>query len=115
METENEKMERRRLERFFLRAPARVLLPSREKKRKEYNLTTRDLSSDGAFLYSSQPIPEGAMVDTELLITPETLEKLTGGIGRLRVRVKGKVIRSDSNGFAVRFESSFKFMALDKK
>jgi hypothetical protein len=115
MEAENETPERRRLERFFLCAPARVLLPSRDRNRKEYNLTTRDLSSDGAFLYSSQPIPEGVKVDTELLIFPETLQKLAGGSGRVRVRVKGKVIRSDSKGIAVRFESGFKITALDTK
>ena len=105
--------ERRKLERFELNAPARVLLGSGRSKKDEYNLTTRDVSSDGAFLYSSQPLPEGAKVKMELMISLDTLQKLVRGKGRARIKVKGKVIRSDEKGIAIRFESSYKITALE--
>jgi hypothetical protein len=108
------KDERRKLERFELNAPALVLLDAGGKKN-EYNLTTRDVSSDGAFLYSSQPLPDGAKVKMEFLISLETLRKLAGEKGTARVKVKGRVIRSDANGVAIRFESSYKITALDTK
>ena len=105
--------ERRKLERFGLNAPAQIQLESGSKKQDTIRLTTRDISSGGAFLYSSQPIPEGANVKMEFMISLDTLRKLAGEEGRAKVRVKGKVIRSDSNGIAVRFESSYKITALD--
>ena len=105
--------ERRKLERFELNAPARVLLESGRCKNDEYNLTTRDVSSDGAFLYSSQPFPEGAKVKMDFMISLETLQRLAGEKGMAKIRVKGKVIRSDENGIAIRFESSYKITALE--
>lgn len=105
--------ERRKLERFELNVPARVLTESAGKEKDEYDLTTRDLSSGGAFLFSSQPLPEGASVRMEFLISLDALEKLAGDKGRAKVRVKGQVIRSDSDGMAIRFDSKYKITALD--
>jgi hypothetical protein len=105
--------ERRKLERFELNAPARVLLESGRCKKDEYNLTTRDVSSDGAFLYSTQPLPKGARVKMELLISLDALQKLEREKGRAKVRVKGKVVRSDWDGIAIRFESGYKITALE--
>lgn len=104
--------ERRKLERFELIAPARVLIETGRSERAEYDLTTRDLSSAGAFLYSSQSIPEGANVKMEFVLTLDTLQKFAGEKGRAKVRVKGKVIRSDSNGIAIRFDSNYKITAI---
>ena len=61
--------ERRKLERFEIHAPARVLIDSQGDARDEYNLTTRDVSSAGVFLFSSQNLPEGASVRMEFLIS----------------------------------------------
>jgi hypothetical protein len=106
-------MEKRKLERFELHAPVRLLLETAGNREEEYELTTRDLSSGGAFLYSPQPIPEGAKARMEILISLDTIQKLMGENGWARVRVKGQVIRSDSNGVAIRFESSYKITALE--
>jgi hypothetical protein len=105
--------EKRKLERFELNAPARVLLESGSSKIDEYNLTTRDVSSAGAFLYSSQSLPEGANVRMEFLISLDTLQRIAGEKGKAKVRVKGKVIRSDSDGIAIRFDNKYKITALD--
>ena len=105
--------ERRKLERFELHAPVRVLVEAAGNKKAKFDLTTRDLSSGGAFLYSSQPLPEGAKVRMDILISMGVLRKLMGEKGRARVRVKGQVIRSNSTGVAIRFESSYKITALE--
>ena len=105
--------ERRKLERFELHAPVRFEVENPDNTRDEYELTTRDLSSGGAFLYSSHRFPEGAKARMEILISLEALRKLMGEKNRASVRVKGKVIRSDPNGIAIRFESSYKITALE--
>jgi hypothetical protein len=104
--------ERRKLERFQLHAPARILLESEDRKG-EYNLMTRDVSSGGAFLYSSHAFPKGASVKMEFLILQHTLGKASGDKGRAKVRVKGKVVRADSDGIAISFESGYKITALE--
>jgi hypothetical protein len=105
--------ERRKLERFDLRAPARIVVEDEGGRMDEFNLTTKDVSSDGAYLYTSQPLPEGATVRMEFLIALDTLRKLTSEKGKARVRVKGKVIRVDENGAAIRFESKYKITGVD--
>ncbi len=49
----------------------------------------------------------------ELIISFDALQKLAGEKGRARIRVKGRVIRSDSSGIAVKFENGFKISALE--
>ena len=105
--------ERRKLERFELVAPARVVVELESGKKKEFDLTTKDVSSDGAYLLSSQPLPEGASVKMEFLLSLDALRKLAGEKGRAKIRVKGKVIRVDSNGAAIRFASKYKITAFE--
>lgn len=105
--------ERRRLERFDLRTPARIFVELGEGKKEELDLTTKDVSSGGAFIYSDQPLPEGATVKIELFLSLAMLKKLAGEKGRAKVKVKGKVIRVDEDGAAIRFDSKYKITALD--
>jgi PilZ domain len=107
--------ERRKLERFELAAPARILVQSGRDKRVEYDLMIRDLSSAGAFLHSSRFVPVGTAVRMDFVLALDALQKLTAERGRARVRVRGKVIRSDSQGIAVRFESNYKITALSSE
>jgi hypothetical protein len=106
-------MERRKLERFEIHAPARILIDSRGNRRDEYNLTTRDVSSAGAFLFSSQNLPEGAGARMEFVVSPDTIQKFFTGEAGARITVKGKVIRSDPSGIAIKFDGSYKITALD--
>ena len=105
--------ERRKLERFELCAPARITVEYDRGRKEEFDLTTKNLSSDGAFLFTSKPLPEGALVKMEFLIALDKLRRLTSEKGKARVRVKGKVIRVDENGAAIRFESKYKISAFD--
>ena len=105
-------MERRRLERFNLTAPARVVVESEDGETEKLHLTTKDVSSAGAYLYCLQPLVAGTRVRIEMLIHPDTLRKVAADKGRARIRVRGKVIRVDADGIAVRFETRYKISAL---
>lgn len=105
--------ERRRLERFDLVAPAQVLVESKRGAKAQLSLTTKDVSSAGAYLYCPQPLVEGARVRMELLISLDTLWKLGGEKGRTKIKVRGTIIRVDPDGIAIRFESNYKITALD--
>jgi hypothetical protein len=106
--------ERRRLERFDLIAPAHLTVESESGGKAQLNLTTKDVSSGGAYLYSQQPLISGSRVTMELLIFLDTLWKIASARGRVKIKVKGTVIRVDEEGIAVRFESKYKITALDK-
>jgi hypothetical protein len=49
----------------------------------------------------------------EFLIPLNALEKIAGDNGRAKVRVKGQVIRSCSDGIAIRFDSKYRITALE--
>ena len=105
--------ERRRLERFELNAPARVIVQTEGGAKEELDLTTKDVSSGGAFLFSSQPVSEGASVKMELLISLSMLRELAGEKKAAKIKVKGRVIRVDAEGIAIRFDSTYKITALE--
>lgn len=77
-------------------------------------MTTKDISSAGAYLYCPQPPVEGARVKLELLLSLGKLSKLAGERGTARIKVRGMVVRVDVDGIAIRFESNYKITALDK-
>jgi hypothetical protein len=105
--------ERRRLERFDLAAPARVLVESDAGDKAHLSLTTKDVSSAGAYLYCPLPLAEGDRVKMELLISLEKLSRLDGEKGSAKIRVRGTIIRVDTDGVAIRFESKYKITPLD--
>lgn len=104
--------ERRKLERFDLLTPVQILVETGANRRVTYHLTTRDVSSAGAYLFSPQPIPEGTNVKMELYLSLDTLQKVVGERGKAKVRVKGKVVRSDPAGIAIRFDSNYRITSL---
>ena len=104
--------ERRRLERFELTAPARLVVESNGSEKVQLDLSTKDVSSAGAYLYCPQPLVEGARVNMELLLSCDTSSRLEGAMNRARIRVKGTIVRVDADGVAIRFESKYKISAL---
>jgi hypothetical protein len=103
--------ERRRLERFDLHSPAKVQVVDEGGHEDVIDAVTKDISSAGAFLISATPVAEGLTVDVEVVLSFETLHRITGGRGKVIVRVKGKVVRSDETGMAVAFDRKFRMIA----
>jgi hypothetical protein len=105
--------ERRRLERFGLNTSARVQVEPESGRKAELNLMTKDVSSDGAFLYTSKPLAEGVSVKMEFLISSDVFRYQARANGRAKVGVKGKVIRVDSNGIAIGFDSKYRITSIN--
>jgi hypothetical protein len=100
--------DRRKLERFELRFPALVVVESQNGEEVVRDLTTKDVSADGAYLLSSSLLPEGALVRMEFMLAMNSISKSAKENGRARVRVTGRVIRVDDNGIAIRFGNRYK-------
>jgi hypothetical protein len=93
--------DRRELERFDLKLPARinVLAPSE----KTLDLITQNVCAGGAFFPTRNPLSEGQEVLLELVLRRES------GQGSLSmVTVGGKVLRSQPDGMAIGFNKQYK-------
>lgn len=104
--------ERRKVERFDLALPARIevidTLQGREKEL--HDLLTRDICEDGAFFHTPQPLPEHTEVKIDLILPLNRLERIKEN--RAHIRVKGVVLRSETEGMAIRFEKGYKISPL---
>ncbi|MCP4717461.1 MAG: PilZ domain-containing protein [Deltaproteobacteria bacterium] len=98
---------KRKHERFDLALPAKVEIDGRHEG---IVFNTRDISAGGAFITTSEPMKEGSRLKLEIIITNETLRKLTGTQPRLTLR--GTVVRAESEGVAVSFSSHEHMMPL---
>jgi hypothetical protein len=103
--------ERRKLVRFDLQAPARIEVSKEAGHKDVLSLMTRDISSMGAYVQTAQPLAEGQTVKLELLLSLDMLKRLSGEKGNARIKVRGKVIRSDAGGMAIAFDTRFKIMS----
>jgi hypothetical protein len=95
--------DRRGIGRFNLRL--RSLIKELREREKILELYTRDVSSDGAFFYTNDPLP----VDTDLSMT---LFLPAGPTPKGKISVDGKVIRTEQDGMAVRFNPDYTLVAV---
>ena len=104
--------ERRRLQRFDLRLPARIetLPPCADPVPVVMNLTTRDISAQGAFFPSERPLEEGTRVRVDLILTPEKLRPSRAKPSL--IKVVGTVLRRGAEGMAVAFEKNYQLAPL---
>ncbi len=103
--------ENRRLERFGLELPAKIEIRKRSTKETEImNLFTGNVCAGGAFFHTDKPLPVGTQVKIDLILPLEKLKKIKGK--NACIKVDGKVLRSDENGMAVRFNKRYKIIPL---
>ncbi len=97
-------MERRLNNRLTVRLPSRLeaIIPSGEKK--IYDLETKDISIDGAFIYTNESLsfPEGTRFTIDLPFPSDSHKELT--ILKSLMECVGTMVRSDSDGIAIKFE-----------
>ena len=105
--------ERRKLERYQLHVPTTIELADGSGHHETLQLQTEDISADGAFFVSSQPISEGAHLKLEMILSVDKLRDLIGANKRVELRMEGKVIRCDSSGIAVIFNRKYQIKALN--
>jgi hypothetical protein len=103
MSEQSAEQDRRGIGRFNLRL--RSLIKELREREKILELYTRDVSSDGAFFYTNDPLP----VDTDLSMT---LFLPAGPTPKGKISVDGKVIRTEQDGMAVRFNPDYTLVAV---
>ncbi len=96
--------ERRNYERFDLSLPATIEFVE-SAKRNTISLTTGNISAGGVFFPTVNSIAEGTKVRLSLTVTSKHLEEQTGAQGLIRVR--GRVVRSNSIGTAFSFAQDY--------
>ncbi len=103
-------IENRKIERFSLSVPAKVVLDTETGEKMTTAVISRDISSAGGFfLADSTDIPVGSKVKLELTLTIEKLKELLNTQEEVRIEVEGNVIRTGEDGFAVCFSKGYRF------
>jgi hypothetical protein len=112
-ETTHTATERRRLERFDLKLPARIeSLPRRaDNPPAVLNLITRDISACGAFFPSTDSLEEGTRVKVDLVLTLE--KPRSSQVKGALIQVNGTVLRKEPAGMAVDFEKTYRLAPLN--
>ncbi len=101
--------ERRKYERFQLELPARLTMNSSERT-EIFELQTRDMSSAGAFLLTTERFSEGTRCQLELIVISERIKELTGVQGL--IKIEGTIVRSTPEGVAVCFDGECEILGL---
>lgn len=103
-----EVQEQRKFERFDLNITAKIetVISGQAKDKEILNLLTKDICSGGAFFHTAQPLPEGTEVKIDFVLDINKLKKLTES--RAYIKIKGTVLRSNSEGMAICFHKNYK-------
>ena len=101
-------MEKRKVERFDLNLEAFVLAAGESSKKKPSRLMTRDVSMNGAYLLTPEPLPIGTKVKVDVILS-------LGGLApsetqKALIQASGSVLRTDSEGMAIRFDDNSRFL-----
>jgi len=99
--------EKRKVERFDLHVETILQVKDAESKDRNQQLISRDISSDGVFLETNDPLPIGTKVDLSFFIS---LNKLNSYLKNkvVNISTSGMVIRADEQGVAVKFDKQHK-------
>ena len=92
--------EQRQFERFPLSLPARIETIASNKKQ-VFKFKTRDISSAGAFIDTTEKFSEGERFKIDLTVPSEKIKEITGALGL--ITTQGTVVRSADDGIAVHF------------
>ena len=98
-----EQQEKRGVQRFDLKL--HTVLTELEKRTDQLELYTRDISSDGAFLCMEDPLPLDTPVELTFFIPVRRQI-------RSKIQTSGRIIRSENQGVAVRFESNYQIVSV---
>ena len=103
----------RRLRRFNLRLPATIKYSRKNGKIKKeiIDLLTSNVCSGGAYFPADKPLSEGTEVNIDFGLPKEELCKSYRK--QALIKVRGKVIRVESKGMAICFNTDFKIKSVD--
>lgn len=98
-----EVQEKRGLERFDLRLY--TVLEELRNRENQLELYTRDISSDGAYICTEDPLPLDSPVELTFFLPVK--QKI-----RSKIQTNGMVVRSEKDGIAVRFHSKYQILSV---
>jgi hypothetical protein len=101
-------IDKRAVERFDLNLEAYVLANGEPFTNQPQVLTTRDVSMNGAYLLTDKPFPIGTEVKIDVILPLESL--MHGVKQKALIKACGSVLRTDSEGMAIRFDENSKFL-----
>jgi len=99
-----ENSNRRLFDRLDLTVPAVLRPPDGDMDIPCYPLLTRDISCNGAFFQTLEPLSCDGQVHIELFLKVPTFDN---DISHMRLTTTGTVMRRNATGFAVRFEGDY--------
>ena len=103
MNDQHKEQEQRSLQRFDLRLY--TVLEELENRTNQLELYTRDISSDGAYICTEDPLPLDTPVELTFFLPVK--QKI-----RSKIQTNGKVVRSEREGIAVRFQSNYQILSV---
>ena len=103
--------EKRKLERFDLKLPAKIETVTTEGE-EILDLMTSDISSGGAFFHTEQPLPEGTDVKIDLVLPIDKLKKLQDEYHQVYIKITGTVLRAEPRGMAIYFNRDYSILPL---
>ena len=103
--------EKRRVERFELHIETLCKVHDEGIGDETHMLLTNNISSEGAFLRTTNPLPVGTNIDLNFLLSQEELSNDTDD-QKINIWTSGKVVRTDEMGMAVEFEKLYKVSQL---
>lgn len=96
---------KRKLERFPLKLPARIVVDCDGEEETCLDAITSDISAGGAFFHTDTPLPVGTQMQVDLILPLDELKKIEGK--KARIEVKGSVIRTVEGGMAISFDRKY--------
>ena len=102
----------RKLERFPLKTPAKIIPIDSGRDKSAFDLMTSDVCAGGAFFHTSHSLPEGTQVKVDVVLPLDRLEILKDSSKRVHLRINGRVLRSEADGFAVCFHEDYEICQL---
>jgi hypothetical protein len=101
-------IEKRQVERFDLKLEAFVVRSEDAPQAESHHLTTRDVSMNGAFLLTKQPLPLGTKVKVDVILSMEGAKHQK--MRKALIKAFGEVLRTDGEGMAIGFDENSRFM-----
>lgn len=104
---------KRKLERFSLKAPAKIIPIDFGRKKRAFDLVTNNVSAGGAFFHTSHSLPEGTQVEVDVVLPLDKLEIIKNSSKQIHLKISGRVVRSETDGIAVCFDKDYQIHQLD--
>lgn len=99
--------ERRKLERFSLQIPATIEVIDQGQRKAKVEVVTSNICAGGAYFQTTNPLPKGTQIKIDLLLTLQKLKELKVEYDQAYIKVTGTVLRTESQGMAVRFDEDY--------